>query len=88
MNVPETLLREIYDKPREETAWLVYADWLEEQGDPRAEYIRLHLELGRLSAQDSRLTELQHRRARLLEEHQAEWAPFLSHLQGRMALAP
>jgi uncharacterized protein (TIGR02996 family) len=33
--------------PDDDGNWLVYADWLEEQGDPRAEYVRLCVALGR-----------------------------------------
>ena len=36
-------LRTILANPVEVTAWLVYADWLDERGDPRAEFIRLEV---------------------------------------------
>jgi uncharacterized protein (TIGR02996 family) len=36
-------LRAIADDPADDTNRLVYADWLEERGDPRGEYIRLRL---------------------------------------------
>jgi uncharacterized protein (TIGR02996 family) len=80
MVLPEALLRAIYDHPYEDTPWLVYADWLEEQGDPRAELIRLNRDLAHLGAQDSHLGELQERKARLLEAHRDEWAPYLKPL--------
>jgi uncharacterized protein (TIGR02996 family) len=32
----ETFILAILEAPREEANWLVYADWLEERGDPRA----------------------------------------------------
>jgi uncharacterized protein (TIGR02996 family) len=38
----ETLLRAIHQAPADPVAWLALADWLEEQGDPRAELLRLH----------------------------------------------
>ena len=34
-------LRKIADHPDEELPRLIFADWLEEQGDPRAELIRV-----------------------------------------------
>jgi len=34
-------LAEILDRPEDPRVWEVYADWLEENGDPRAEYLRL-----------------------------------------------
>src|SRR5262249_47953996 len=33
--------------PEDDTAWLAYADWLEERGDPRGEHVRLTVALGR-----------------------------------------
>jgi uncharacterized protein (TIGR02996 family) len=39
--VEEAFLEAIRANPRDKTARLVYADWLEERGDPRAEYLRV-----------------------------------------------
>lgn len=36
-------LRGIMSNPAELTAWLVYADWLDEHDDPRAEFLRLEV---------------------------------------------
>jgi uncharacterized protein (TIGR02996 family) len=36
----EAFIQAILDNPQEEANWLVYADWLEERGDPRAELYR------------------------------------------------
>ena len=36
----ETFIAAILENPQEEANWLVYADWLEERGDPRAEMYR------------------------------------------------
>jgi uncharacterized protein (TIGR02996 family) len=41
----EAFLRAIAANPVDDGTRLVYADWLEERGDPRAEYIRLRLRL-------------------------------------------
>jgi uncharacterized protein (TIGR02996 family) len=37
------LLQATHEDPADDTPWLVLADWLEEQGDPRAELVRLQL---------------------------------------------
>lgn len=34
-------LRALADIPEDRNTWLVYADWLEDRGDPRAEFVRL-----------------------------------------------
>ena len=44
---------------------LVYADWLEEHGDARADYLRLEMELAALPENDQRLAELEQRGADL-----------------------
>ena len=53
------LLTAIADSPDEDTPRLVYADWLDENGDPdKAEFIRVQIELARLDSRqavDSRL---------------------------------
>ncbi|MCI0462063.1 MAG: TIGR02996 domain-containing protein [Gemmataceae bacterium] len=41
MNDEDAFLQAIRANPNDEQLRLVYADWLEEQGDPRAEYLRL-----------------------------------------------
>jgi uncharacterized protein (TIGR02996 family) len=47
MSVEEPFIRAIVDSPGDETPRLVYADWLEERGDPRAPYLRAEHELPR-----------------------------------------
>jgi uncharacterized protein (TIGR02996 family) len=44
---------------------LVYADWLEERGDDRAEFLRLRAELGRLSPNEKRFRVLWNQLRRL-----------------------
>jgi uncharacterized protein (TIGR02996 family) len=36
----ETFIQAVLDNPQDEANWLVYADWLEERGDPRAPLYR------------------------------------------------
>jgi uncharacterized protein (TIGR02996 family) len=40
MPLEEAFLAAILEDPQEEANWLVYADWLEERGDPRSELYR------------------------------------------------
>lgn len=40
----KVFLRAILASPAEQTAWLAYADWLDEHADPRAEFIRLEVQ--------------------------------------------
>jgi uncharacterized protein (TIGR02996 family) len=61
------LLKMIWDAPYDDGPRLVYADWLEEQGDPdRAEIIRVQIELSQLSEDDPKRTALKRREAELL----------------------
>src|SRR4051812_45469501 len=39
----ERFLRQLLDSPSDDAPRLVYADWLEDQGDPRAAYLRAEL---------------------------------------------
>ena len=55
VDLEQALLQAIHDNPTDDMSWLVLADWLEEQGDPRAELLRLQHQLrGNLEA-DARL---------------------------------
>lgn len=44
----DPFLMQIAAEPDNETAKRIYADWLEERGDERAELIRIHLKLSKL----------------------------------------
>jgi uncharacterized protein (TIGR02996 family) len=52
---------------------LIYADFLEEQGDPRADFIRVQCELASLPEHDDRRTALEERELALLNRHGAAW---------------
>ena len=65
---PEVIafLRDAKENPEDNTPLLILADWLEERGDPRGEFLRLDLKF----ADD----ELSHeRRNELLSIHKEEW---------------
>ncbi len=55
---------------------LIYADWLQENGQPqRAEFIRVQVELARLADDDPRRKALADRQDELLAAHGDEWRP-------------
>ena len=72
---PEMLafLDAIKEAPEDDMPRLVFADWLEERGSPRGEFIRVQVELARLADVDPRRTELERREGMLFYSHQAEW---------------
>ncbi len=70
----EAFLASIRANPEDETNLLVYADWLEEQGDPRGEFVRLAAALGNIAADDPYLPTLQGRISALQQHLDARWA--------------
>src|SRR2546421_3626799 len=69
----EPFLDTILDNPADDGPRVVYADWLEEQGDPRAEFIRVQLELARRTPQDSSWARLTDRESSLFVRHGDAW---------------
>jgi uncharacterized protein (TIGR02996 family) len=63
MNQDDAFLQAIRGNPDDATARLVYADWLDERGDPRGEYLRLGYQLSQIST----------RRAQLREQLDPKW---------------
>jgi uncharacterized protein (TIGR02996 family) len=58
-----------WSSPRSDnTALLIYADWLEDNGDPRGEYLHLRETLARLSSQAPEYAEMEARKQRLRAE--------------------
>jgi uncharacterized protein (TIGR02996 family) len=62
-------LRAIFKDPDDDGLRLIYADWLEEQGDPRGELVRLQCLLLNLGLTDPRRPELEERARLLAAEH-------------------
>jgi uncharacterized protein (TIGR02996 family) len=74
MNTGEALLQAVCEEPDDDGPRLVYADWLEEHGDPeRAEFIRVQCRLARLPEGDAQRPQLQRREDELLRAHEQEW---------------
>ncbi|HEY1375481.1 MAG TPA: TIGR02996 domain-containing protein, partial [Gemmataceae bacterium] len=69
-------LRAIAENPDDDLPRLVYADWLDEHGEPeRAEFIRVQCELARLPRDEARFAKLQRREEELLTKYETEWRP-------------
>jgi uncharacterized protein (TIGR02996 family) len=85
MSDRDALLAAILADSADDTARLVFADWLAENGESdRGEFIRIEIELARTPPttedDERRRRVLLHRHEELLKEHRAEWlAPFLPH---------
>jgi uncharacterized protein (TIGR02996 family) len=73
----EQFLAEILANPSDMAPRLIFADWLEEQGDPRGEFIRIQLELSEASENYARREELDERQDQLRRAHEAEWCASL-----------
>jgi uncharacterized protein (TIGR02996 family) len=78
MNRADAFLQAIRDAPEDDTPRLIFADWLEEQGDPasvaRAEFIRVQCALATLPEDDDRRWALETRQKQLLWQHGKHWA--------------
>src|SRR5262245_47536147 len=69
MDRTSDFLRAIRDEPDDDGPRLVFADWLEEQGDPRGEFLRAQV----LRARGVGPDELPRREQMLEERHRGEW---------------
>jgi uncharacterized protein (TIGR02996 family) len=68
------LLAAVLETPDDDAPRLVYADWLEENGEAdRAAFIRLQIELARLPEGDPRAQALELRACALLQAHNDAW---------------
>ncbi len=68
------LLRAVGANPADDLARLVYADWLDEHGrHPRAEFIRVQVDLHGTHSGKARFERLRGRERELLDAHAAEW---------------
>src|SRR5579864_2131639 len=66
-------LHTICAHPDDDAPRLVYADWLDERGDPRGEFIRVQCELAGLREDDPKWTALKEREQTLLSQHHEKW---------------
>lgn len=79
MTEQAALLAEIYQWPEEDAPRMIFADWLEDNGDPeRAEFIRLQLQQARGDSGEEPTT--RGRAAVLLAKHWKQWVAPLARL--------
>jgi uncharacterized protein (TIGR02996 family) len=71
----EAFLRAICEHPDDDLPRLIYADWLDERGDPRGEFTRVQIERQRFKCakSDPRNRTLLAREKALLRKHRAQW---------------
>jgi uncharacterized protein (TIGR02996 family) len=75
MDQHEAFLQAVVEAPEDDAPRLVYADWLDEQGDSdRAEFIRLQCALAKLPADAPQRPAMHQREEELLLLHSWEWA--------------
>ena len=67
------LLASIARRPEDDSLRLRYAKWLEQQGDPRGEFIRVDLMTDRISESDPRYKPALDRYWELLDQHGETW---------------
>lgn len=83
MTVDEALLRAISEHPEEDTPRLMYADWLDENGESeRAEFVRVQVELDRMDVSDPARRPWVARHVQFLIEHVPAWKSQLPQLAG------
>ena len=81
LKAQEPFLAEIRENPDDPGGYAVFADWLEEQGDPRGEFMNVQLQLEDEKLRAPARKKLQAQEKTLLKKHQRDWlgdlAPFL-----------
>src|SRR5262245_20753363 len=74
MSSADAFLADIRKNPDDDTPRPVFADWLEDNGDPyRADFIRTQVRLAQLPEHDPARFDLEERSQDLLAEHQSRW---------------
>src|SRR3954466_9337320 len=83
MSLAEAFLRDIVDHPDDDAPRLVYADWLDEHGDPeRAEFVRVQVERAKRPAWDAAQVRLRLREEALLRAHGEAWLAEMPAVEG------
>ena len=79
----EAFLQRIRAYPDDDAQRLIFADWLDEEGDPRGRFIRVQLALAHLPERDRARDKLVSEERLLREAHYEEWtAPFRGLVSG------
>jgi uncharacterized protein (TIGR02996 family) len=73
MDNDEAFLRAITDNPNDSSVRLVYADWLEERGDPRAEFLRVQQAFTEISPNATGYRDLCEQEQKLVRQLDPVW---------------
>jgi uncharacterized protein (TIGR02996 family) len=73
MNWEQELWEAILQSPDDITPRLIYADWCDEQGDPRGEFIRIQCELAAYEGLPVKVRHLKAREAELWKQNRRAW---------------
>ncbi len=83
MTPDNPFLKALLAEPDSDTLRLALADWLDEHDDaPRAEFVRVQIELARGGPSPERRRELEIRQSELLRAHDTEWVAPLARVLG------
>ena len=87
MTLHDAFLADILANPHDDAVRLIYADWLEEQGDPasldRSTFIRAQMQLAALTGAELHFEDIRQREQTLLRRCEREWlGPVRSALKG------
>jgi uncharacterized protein (TIGR02996 family) len=74
MDTETAFLRAIREDPDNDGLRLIFADWLEERGDPLSDFIRGQCALARMAIEDSRRSTCLENAHHLLTKHGKNWA--------------
>jgi uncharacterized protein (TIGR02996 family) len=77
MTDEEAFIQAIAQSPDDDVPRLIFADWLEERGDPRGKFIRVQCELAGMAPGNPRRPVLELRQRQLLAVHELEWVGLL-----------
>ncbi len=87
MREEKPFIRQILANPSDDSPRLVYADWLEERGDPRGEYLRIQTALAKMPRKDKRFASFRKRLKALRSSLDADWLAFCNTLRYRTGFA-
>jgi uncharacterized protein (TIGR02996 family) len=73
MSEEDAFIKAVIAHPEDDAPRLIYADWLEERGDPRGEYLRLRVEMAHLPPHSDRYADLKARQKSLRVRMDAKW---------------
>lgn len=75
----QAVVEQIVANPFEEELRLIYADWLEDQGDVRADYVRLQSDMDALPVYSDQYQQLKAKRNQIRKSLDQEWLEWLGY---------